>query len=67
MNGAEFLNLTAKERLQAESFFKVLVKKGYDVEQMANVMHFMGAMLVKYAKDGKDDRFAMRGQRLRDM
>ena len=55
MNGTEFLNLTAKEKAQAESFFKVLVKKGYDIPEMANVMHLMGAMLVKHAEDGRDE------------
>jgi len=51
MNGTEFLNLTAKEKAQAESFFKVLVSKRYDVSQMANVMYLMGAMLVKHAEE----------------
>ena len=39
------------EKDQAQTFFKVLLKKGHDVSQIANVLSHMGQMLVLYAED----------------
>ena len=35
---------------QAQSFFKVLVKKGYSVEEMADILSHMGKMFVGYCE-----------------
>ncbi len=40
---------TREQQQQAQSFFKVLVRKKMSVPDMANVMQHMGAMLVEYA------------------
>lgn len=47
----ELYQIAAAEKAQAESFFKVMVKKGYDVPEMADVMSHMGKMLVGWAED----------------
>ena len=43
--------VTPEQKAQAESFFKVLVKKGYDVPAMADILQHMGRILVEYARE----------------
>ena len=38
------------EKRQAESFYKVMVAKGYDFEGIALIVKHMGGMLVEHAK-----------------
>ena len=42
--------LTFAENAQAESFFRVMTNKDYDVIQIANILHRMGEMLMDKAE-----------------
>ncbi len=42
--------LTFAENAQAESFFRVMTGKDYDVVQIANILHRMGEMLMDKAE-----------------
>lgn len=42
--------ISAAEKHQAETFFKVLLSKRYDVNQMADILGHMGKMLVGHAE-----------------
>ena len=47
--------LSADEKHQAESFFKMLVKKRYDVRSMGNILKHMGGLYLEWVKENYDD------------
>jgi hypothetical protein len=52
MNGSSALHtIKHEQKEQAQSFFKVMVKKGYDVAEIADTLQHMGQMLIVFAED----------------